>query len=142
MKNVFLDTNVIIDLLDRDSRFHLVAKEAVDICLKNFRKPLLSPVTFAITFYFLEKFYKDKRALKKLVTEIFADYKFTVCDETIMKSVFNSQFTDLEDALQYFSALKSNADVILTFNVHDFIQPKIPVIHPLEFISYYHEYIG
>jgi len=58
----------------------------------------------------------------------------TVNDE-MMREAQHSAFHDKEDALQYYSALYAGADMIITFNVHDF-QPysSLQVMHPAEFL--------
>ena len=53
-----------------------------------------------------------------------------------MKRVFlDSSFTDFEDALQYFSALAVDADVIVTRNEDDFEHSEIPVYNPSQFLA-------
>ena len=52
-----------------------------------------------------------------------------------MNKVVQSDFNDLEDALQYFSALDAGIDAIITYNQHDFINPAVPVYHPSQYIS-------
>jgi archaellum component FlaF (FlaF/FlaG flagellin family) len=46
-----------------------------------------------------------------------------------------SQFDDFEDALQYYSTLKSKADVIITRNGEDFKLSKIPVMTAGEYLA-------
>ncbi len=40
---------------------------------------------------------------------------------------------DLEDAMQYFSAVGAKVDVVLTRNKKDFIEISVPVMTPDEF---------
>lgn len=42
---------------------------------------------------------------------------------------------DFEDALQYYSALKINADYIITRNKKDFLFSDVAVFTPKEFLS-------
>jgi len=66
---------------------------------------------------------------------LFSHFIFTREDDVIMENVLQSSFIDLEDALQYFSAIDSGAGIIISYNKHDFINPSIPVYHPLQYIS-------
>lgn len=52
-----------------------------------------------------------------------------------MEKVKTSRFKDLEDALQYYSALDSRVNLIITNNYFDFISSKLPVYHPLQYIN-------
>ena len=54
----------------------------------------------------------------------------SVVDESIV-----SEFDDFEDAMQYYSALKVNADVIITRNIKDFAKSKITVMTTSDFLS-------
>ena len=57
----------------------------------------------------------------------------------VMKKVMESGFTDLEDALQYFSAVQSRVQLIITKNKKDFLQTDgVRVIHPAEFIEFHY----
>ena len=47
----------------------------------------------------------------------------------------NYPFSDYEDSLQYFSALRHECDVIITRNVKDFTESVIPVLTPDEFLN-------
>jgi predicted nucleic acid-binding protein len=65
----------------------------------------------------------------------FSQFQFTREDSSTIDKVKKSKFRDLEDALQYYSAEDSKMDVIITSNYFDFEHSKIPVYHPLEYIS-------
>jgi hypothetical protein len=69
------------------------------------------------------------------MTGLFSSFNFTREDNVIMEKVMKSAFTDLEDALQYYSALDSKVDVIITKNHFDYSKSIIPVYHPLQYIT-------
>ena len=56
-------------------------------------------------------------------------------DAANVRQALDSPFTDFEDALQYFSALAANADVIVTRNESDFEHSEIPVYNPSQFLA-------
>ena len=56
-------------------------------------------------------------------------------DATVVRRALDSQFTDFEDALQYFSAVAVDADVIVTRNEDDFEHSEIPVYNPSHFLA-------
>ncbi|MBB4077964.1 hypothetical protein GGR28_000565 [Lewinella aquimaris] len=43
-------------------------------------------------------------------------------------------FSDFEDALQYYSALESGTEVIITRNQRDFVPAKLPVLSAAEYL--------
>ena len=46
-----------------------------------------------------------------------------------------SEFKDFEDAMQYYTALKAKADIIITRNVKDFAKSKLPVMTAGEYLA-------
>ena len=66
MEHVFVDTNIVIDLLQKRENFY---KEAQELFTKADRKKLklyISALTFANTYYILSKFYSSSEAKKIL----------------------------------------------------------------------------
>ncbi len=50
-------------------------------------------------------------------------------DDEVVEKAIHSNFKDFEDAMQYFSALASNCDLIITRNERDFKNALIPVMN-------------
>jgi len=133
MKKVFLDTNVVIDLLDKREPFY---KDAVAIFTLAYKKKItlfVSPMTYATASYLLRKHGQEQMRL--LLRNFRQLSRVTVADEMVVDDALASSFLDYEDALQYYSALSKNVDVILTRNVKDFQYSKISVLTPGEYLS-------
>lgn len=134
MSRIFLDTNVILDLLgERVPFYDSIAKVAT---LADQKKLLLivSPLSFTTIDYILNKYESSESVLNKL-------RKFKIICEiceinnvTIEKAL-NSDFKDFEDAVQYFSALQSNCSIIITRNARDFKNSTIPIMTAEEYLS-------
>jgi predicted nucleic acid-binding protein len=91
-------------------------------------------LSYATVSYFLTKYEDSKKAKDKLLKfKIISN----ICslDETIIEKGLNSNFSDFEDALQYFSALKSNCDILITRNGKDFKTAAIPIMTAEEYLS-------
>ena len=133
MKKIFLDTNVVIDLLDKREPFY---KAAVAIFTLAYNKKVVlyvSPMTYATASYLLRKHGQEQ--MKLLLRNFRQLSKVTVADEKVVDDALASFFVDYEDALQYYSALSKNVDAIVTRNVKDFQYSKIPVLTPDEYLS-------
>ncbi len=133
MKTVFLDTNVVIDLLDKRENFYI---DALKIFTKAYNKEIkvfISPITYATASYVLRK--HEKSELKTLLYNLRQLVSISICDETVIDSSLESDFEDFEDAMQFFCALLSNAEVIVTRNKKDFYKSTIKVMTPSEFLS-------
>jgi len=134
MTRIFLDTNVILDLLaERVPFFDSIAKVAT---LADQKKIILmaSPLSFTTVEYVLTKFEPSESALTKL-----RKFKILckVCEvnEEIIDKGLNSNFKDFEDAVQYFTAIQSRCNIIITRNGKDFKYSTIPVMAADEYLS-------
>lgn len=136
MRKIFLDTNVILDLLAERHPFYDSIAKIVTLADRKELLLLTSPIAFTTAAYVLSKFESQAAALLKLQKFSILCQVADANQETIDKSLF-SGFTDFEDAVQYFCALQANSDLFLTRNQKDFKQSSLPILTPEEFLSYY-----
>lgn len=130
---VFLDTNVILDLIQRrvgydDAALIMQKSENGEYSLFT---SSLSMVNIA---YILRKFYRGE-SLYHLLEELgdIIDV-ITVSSEAYHKAL-QSRALDFEDAIQLFSAIESDMDCIVTRNAQDFIFDKLPIYTPFDFLN-------
>lgn len=138
MKKIFLDANILIDMLDASSKDHALAVDSIRIIRKHFGKPVVSPITFVIVNHILGKFAKDRQWHKQQMKLTFSELEITPIQPAFIKDLFDTHFTDLEDGLQYQCAKHAKTHIILTKDLSDYFDSKIPVIHPQDFVSRYH----
>lgn len=134
MRKVFLDTNIILDLLlDRkpfsDDVAHLleIANElTIQICV--------SAVTITDVYYVVAKFEGSKVANTKTAKILELVAVESVGHSTVTKSS-KSDFEDFEDGVQNFCAIESKHKIIVTRNTKDFKRSKLSIMTPKEYIS-------
>lgn len=67
--------------------------------------------------------------------------KFKVVADTsdltdkILEKGLSSTFRDFEDSLQYYCAIATDCNIIITRNVKDFKESEIPVMRPDEYLN-------
>lgn len=133
MKTLFLDTNIVVDLLEKREPF---CQDAVQIFTMSYNKQVrlvASPMTFATASYLLRK--HGAEGVRNLLSNLRQLCNVAAADEQTVDASLVSQFDDFEDAMQYFSALKANAEVIITRNGKDFSASKLPVMTAAEYLS-------
>jgi len=54
---------------------------------------------------------------------------------SIIDLAINSDFSDFEDAVQFYSAKSANADMIITRNIKDYKNATILVLSPQQFLN-------
>lgn len=133
-KRIFLDTNVILDLLGERDPFYEEAAKLATLADNGKITLVVSPLSFATVNYILSKYESPQIAREKL-------RKFKILcelcnlDESIVDKGLNSSFTDFEDSLQYFSAVASDCKIIISRNSKDFKNSLIPVMTAAEYLS-------
>lgn len=131
---LFLDTNVMLDFLGERDPFYISAAKIATLADKRDIQIVVSALSYATIGYVLTKYEGIKKTKEKL-------RKFKVIseigelDKVIIEKGLNSDFSDFEDSLQYFSALQTECDIIITRNGKDFKKSEIPVMSPDEFLS-------
>jgi predicted nucleic acid-binding protein len=134
MKNVFVDTNILIDLLADRRPFSKFAIEIFDLADKKKINLFTSSHSIATTHYVLKKYIKEQELRDVLYSLL--DYLDVVSiDVSIIKKSLLSRHPDLEDAIQIFAAHSiKNLDFIVTRNVNDFKEAELPVLPPDELL--------
>lgn len=131
---LFLDTNVLIDLIDKREPFYNDIAVIASMAENKDLKIAASSLSFVNTVYVVSRNIDEKlvlEALKKF--RIICDV--SNIDEIVIDKSLISNFNDFEDAVQYFSALHHKSEVILTRNKKDFKNSEIPIMTPSEFLA-------
>lgn len=135
MRKLFIDTNIVIDLLAKREPFYQEAAKLFSLADKNEVKLIVSSLTFANTHYILSKL-KDSISARDILTKFKVLVTVADLNDKIVELSLNDQsFSDFEDGLQYYSALEYAADIIITRNLKDYKSSKIPVITAQSFLT-------
>jgi predicted nucleic acid-binding protein len=131
---LFLDTNIVIDVIANREPFVEDSRIILNLCETGQAEGIISTLTLCTISYVLRKFatpgmMRTKlRDLRNILTPI--DLSVSLLDKVIASSI-----TDFEDAVQFYTAAYSDADVIITRNIKHFPQDNIPVLTPTEFLA-------
>ena len=134
MKKVFVDSDVILDLLAKREPHYLHAAKLFTLIDQQKVKGYTSPIVFAILHYLLRKNTSNLTALKSL-RKLKTLINILSVDERIIEQSLNSEFTDFEDAIQYFAAVNNGISIIITRNKADYKKSKIPVVTAEEYLK-------
>ncbi len=134
MDRLLVDTNIVLDLLAKREKFFSEAQVLFTLSDKKQVKLYVSSLTFANTYYILSQKMKLSNARKTL-----RQFKILVevlpMDDKIIDLSLESDFKDFEDAIQYHTAIENELDIIITRNLKDFKNSKIPVITAKDYIE-------
>ncbi|GHT44694.1 twitching motility protein PilT [Bacteroidia bacterium] len=135
MKDLFVDTNIVIDLLAKREPFYKEAQELFSLADTNADIRLyVSTLTFANAHYLLLKQYKLEDT-QKILSKFKVLVKVLPFDDKILELALISDFKDFEDSIQYHSALIHNMDVIITRNEKDLKLSKLGVMNAKQYVN-------
>ncbi len=135
MKNLFIDTNIIIDLLSRREPFYAESATLFSLADRNAIKLTVSSLTIANTSYTLLR-HTNAKSVKEILRKLRLIINILPLDDKIIGLALNdNSFLDFEDGLQYFTAIENNQDLIITRNLKDFKASKLPVMTAKQFIE-------
>jgi len=132
---LFIDTNVIVDLLAARTPFLRDAAQLFTLADTGKVKLFTSSIAVTTTFYLLQKEVKPevaRAAIQKLLTMV------KVVDaghSGIIRAINDLQFQDFEDAVQHQSALATKAKIFVTRNEKDFDKSVISVMTPKQVLG-------
>ncbi len=132
MKKIFIDTNIIIDLIADRKPF---SKYAIALFKRAEEKKVhlfSSSHSIATTHYLLKK-YIDEKALRDVLYNLLDYLTVIAIDVAILKKGLRSRHKDFEDAIQIVCAsTEDKIDLIVTRNIKDYKYSEIPVLSPEE----------
>lgn len=130
---LFLDTNIVVDLLEGREPFCYDAARLFTLAHDNKVQLLVSPMTFSTTSFLLRK--HGPEGVRNLLSNLRQLVSVTISDEQTVDDSIASQFKDFEDAMQYYTALYAKAEIIITRNGKDFTASKLPIMTASEYIA-------
>ena len=127
MKRIFVDTNVLLDLLLKRRNFSKEAEGLFYYCKKKDITPHISSLSIATINYILSKIFSEKEVREKLEI-IYQLVSILPFNKEIVFSAHHSSF-------KYFTAKKNNIPVIITRNQKDFLVDDISIVDIKEFFN-------
>lgn len=134
MIKVFIDTDIILDLLMKREPHYVYSSILFSLIEKKQIKGYFSSLIFSNLFYILKKSAsreKAKDSLKKLSLLV----EILPVDSEIIELALLSDFNDFEDSIQYYTALKNGINLLLTRNKKDYKDSVISIYTAEEYIK-------
>ncbi len=132
---VLIDTNVLLDALERRDPFSESSDKVLLLCASQKIKGCIALHTISNIFYILRKNHSVENR-KRLILGILKFLQVAdISHENIRRALERDDFPDFEDCLQDECAAQNCAEYIITRNVKDFINSNIPAVTPSDFLE-------
>lgn len=135
MSKVLIDTNVVLDLLAKRKPYHIESLQLFSLADKREVDLVISALSIVNVHYILSERMKVKDSRSILGKFKVLVNSHDLNDKIIDLALNDNNFKDFEDAIQYYTALESQCDLIVTRNLRDFKESVIPVLSPKEYLT-------
>jgi len=134
MTKVFLDTNILLDVIAQREPFFGPAARIWTLAEQNSIDAYVSAISFNNLYYIVRKIEGHAKAIKalRMVRDIFTS---VAPDQKILDQAMDSGLRDFEDAIQYFSANHAHVNFLITRNPGDFPTSLLPILTAREFVA-------
>lgn len=131
---VLIDTNILLDVLARREPHYQSSAQIWSLSERDELTAYISAISFNNIYYILRKASNKTTANNalKMIRDVFESI---APDIKIINQAIDSECGDFEDAIQYHSAIRIQAQTLITRNPNDFPTSPLPIATPVEFLQ-------
>lgn len=132
---VFLDANILLDFTLKREEYEQ-SRQIIELAVDGSIQAFITPSIVHILGYWLTKAYGNAKA-KELLLTLMADITVIDLPHEIVLNALHSKINDIEDALQYYTALHHRLDYFISRDKQLQKQgiPVLPVCTPRELLK-------
>jgi predicted nucleic acid-binding protein len=136
---VLVDTNVIIDILERREPFFEDSYKLIQLAMREKLETFMSAGSVTDVYYIISRNIHDAQKAKEKIIGL--GELVRLCDTRVgdINAALALPINDFEDAVIVAIARREKADYIVTRNEADFGQSPVPAISPTRFLRQYRE---
>ncbi len=141
---MLIDSDVVIAAMSGNEDQSIVSQGVMDALAEGRFQGLTTPVLMANIMFVLTNKWRigrkqvDRPRVVKAMNSLLPMLTMLPMDDADFYATFSSSFTDLEDGIQHFAALRSHqVDGIITCNYKDFAAGELPALEPGEFLRHH-----
>ena len=132
---VFIDANVLLDFTLKRAAYS-EARDIIELVVNGQIQGYITPSIVHLVGYWLTKAYGASKS-KELLLTLLADIHVIDIPHHVTMVALHSKINDIEDALQYYSAIHHKLDCFISLDkqLQKSSLPGLPIYTPKEFIS-------
>lgn len=134
MDNIFVDSDIILDLLSGRQPHYDSAAEVFSLADEGTLKIFVSSLSFSNIKYILSRQYNGDQ-VRKMLLKFKTLVSILSVNEKTIDLALSSKFKDFEDAIQYYTAIESKIEILLTRNLKDFRNAEISVLTAEQYLN-------
>jgi hypothetical protein len=131
---LLVDTNILLDVLMMRQPLCIASAQVWTACETGGHHGGVSVISFSNCFYILRK-HADRETAQRTLGLLQTVFTPVPLDAQLLALALAAGFADFEDAVQYHSATRFNADFLITRNITHFPKGPMRVLTPEEFLA-------
>lgn len=134
MKKLFLDSDVLLDLLLDREPFSEDITTLIEESINAEFKLCTSPISITNIHYIIGRLENKQKANLK-TKKILKIVDVENVGQSVINSASNSAFKDFEDSVQNYCAMESGHRIIITRNTKDYKESELSILTPKEYLA-------
>lgn len=131
---VFVDTDVLVDVLARREPFYRDSAHVWTLAEQGRIVGLVSVISFNNIYYVVRRL-RTRQVANRMMVLLRDTFTPVALDKQILDQAIDADFGDLEDAIQYFAAVRAGADCVVSRDARAFPRFDLPVLMPQELLA-------
>ena len=132
---VFLDTNILLDIIEKREPFF---NNSFEIFIKSAAgeiDTIIGAGSITDIYYITRKNCRDANQALGYIIDLLKVVNVADTKAMDIQEAVKADFLDFEDAVVAATAAREKADFIITRNTGDYINSVVPAINPVEFLN-------
>ena len=131
---VLIDGNILLDVLQRREPHFEASSKVWKLCETDQMEGYVSALTFADLVYVMRKELSPE-SIHEVLKKLGLIFRFTELAVPDLTEAAEMKWNDYEDAVQAATARRIHAECIVTRNIRDYLQSKVPAFTPAELLE-------
>ena len=129
-----IDGNILLDVLQRREPHFESSSKVWKLCETDQMEGYVSALTFADLVYVMRK-ELNPESIHEVLKKLGLIFRFTELAVPDLTEAAEMKWNDYEDAVQAATARRIHAECIVTRNIRDYLQSKVPAFTPAELLE-------
>ncbi len=132
-KNIFVDSDILLDIFLQREPFYQFAQKLLNQG-KNKEIEINTSALIVANIYYITAKALGKSEAKDIISKLLKMLTVLPLEAESISLAMSSNFSDFEDAIQHFTAMRHECDVIITRNLKHYKKSMLPVMSAEQYI--------
>jgi predicted nucleic acid-binding protein len=133
-RRIFIDSDIFIDVLLKREQFYKAGQKLLNIRRNEDGTEICTSALIIANILYISIKALGKNEAKESIQKLLNLVTVFPLNADCINLAMNSNFTDIEDAMQHFIAMQNQCDLIITRNLKHFKNSLLPIMSANEYL--------